>query len=259
MAIVAALALGIPLLMFLGQDRLLFHPQPLSQERRADLLRRHAHVRELRLEADGQAIQAWYVPGTADAPLVLYFGGNAEDVSWMIDQAAAHAPGIAWLLVSYRGYGGSEGAPTARNISADALRWYDHAAGVIRPSRIVVFGRSLGSGAAVHVAAHRSVAKVVLVTPFDSLSGVAKHHYPWLPVDWLLRHRFDSLELAPRIRVPLLCIAAARDLVIPPAHARRLFEAWGGEKRWIELEGAGHNDTDRAPAFWHSIRAALTS
>ena len=255
----ALVVLGVPLLMFLAQDRLLFFPQPLSEEQRAGLLRRHAHVREMRLEADGQPIQAWYVPGTADAPLVLYFGGNAEDVSWMIGQAAAHAPGIAWLLVSYRGYGGSGGSPSAQNISADALRWYDHAAAVLKPSRISVFGRSLGSGAAVHVAAQRPVASVVLVTPFDSLAEVARHHYPFLPVGWMLRHRFDSVDLAPRISAPLLCIAAARDVVIPPAHARRLYEAWGGPKRLLELEGAGHNDTDGAPDFWRSIRAALTS
>jgi pimeloyl-ACP methyl ester carboxylesterase len=259
LAIVAMVVVGVPLLLFLAQDRLLFFPQPLAQERRAELLRRHAHVRELRLEADGKSLHAWYVPGTPDAPLVLYFGGNAEDVSWMIDQAAARAPGIAWLLVSYRGYGGSQGAPSARNISEDALRWYDHAAALLKPSRIAVFGRSLGSGAAVHVAARRPVASVVLVTPFDSLTEVARHHYPFLPVAWMLRHRFDSVDLAPRISAPLLCIAAARDTVIPPAHARRLYEAWGGPKRFLELEGAGHNDTDGAPEFWRSVRAALTS
>lgn len=259
LTVVAVVAVGVPLLMFLLQDRLLFYPQPLSAERRADIERRYAHVREVSLEADGQKIRAWHVAGTPDAPLVLYFGGNAEDVSWMIDQALARAPGPSWLLVAYRGYGGSEGTPSARNIAQDALRWHDFAAGKLRPARIVVFGRSLGSGPAVHVAAQRKVGSVILVTPFDSLAEVAKRHYPFLPVDLLLRHRFEPVEGAPAIRVPLLCIAAARDTIIPPEHARRLYERWGGPKRWVELPGAGHNDTDGAPEFWRSIRAALTS
>jgi pimeloyl-ACP methyl ester carboxylesterase len=82
---------------------------------------------------------------------------------------------------------------------------------------------------------------------------VAKRHYPFLPVELMLRHRFDSIDLAPKITAPLLSIAAARDQVIPPVHARRLHDAWAGPKHWVELERAGHNDTDSDPAFWRSI------
>jgi uncharacterized protein len=249
LTILGVVAIGIPLVMFLAQDRLLFFPQPLSDAQRAQI-----REKEILLDADGVRLQAWHIPGE---PLILYFGGNAEEVSWMLRDARRNVPGAGWLLVSYRGYGGSDGAPSAENISADALRWYDHAAGTLGATRVVVFGRSLGSGAAVHVAARRKVEKVVLVTPFDSLAAVAKHHYPWLPVDLLLRHRFDSIDAAPKIAAPLLCIAAARDEVIPPAHAKRLFDAWGGSKRWVELEGAGHNNTDGVPGFWHGIHAFL--
>ena len=247
-AVLAIAVLGVPLALYLAQDRLLFFPQPLSQAERA-----RVPAREILLDAAGTRLQAWHVPGE---PLVLYFGGNAEDVSWMAEQAG-RAPGAGWLLVSYRGYGGSEGNPSATNIAEDALRWHDHARDVLTAQRIVVFGRSLGSGAAVHVAAQRPVAGAILVTPFDTLEAVARRHYPFLPVGLMLRHRFDSLELAPRIRAPLLCIAAGRDEVIPPAHARRLYDAWAGPKRWIELPGAGHNSTDGMPAFWQAINDFL--
>lgn len=249
LAMLAIAVLGVPLLMFLAQDRLLFFPQPLSDAQRA-----RVGEKEILLDAEGVRLQAWHIPGE---PLILYFGGNAEEVSWMLRQARSRTPGTGWLLVNYRGYGGSEGAPSAANISADALRWYDHAASALQAKEIVVFGRSLGGGAAVHVAAHRKVAKVILVAPFDSLAAVARHHYPWLPVGWMLRHRFEPVAAAPRIAAPLLCIVAARDTVIPPAHAKRLFDAWGGPKRWIELEGAGHNSTDGMPAFWQGIHEFL--
>src|SRR5207237_607217 len=96
-----------------------------------------------------------------------------------------------------------------------------------------------------------------LVTPFDSLLEVAKRHYPFLPVSLMLRHQFDSIGRAPQIAAPLLCLAAQRDEVIPSSHARKLYDAWGGEKQWIELEGAGHNSTDAVPGFWANVRGFL--
>lgn len=256
-AILLAVAVAFPLLMYLAQDRLLFHPQPLGDAQRAALQGRFPDVEQVVLQGDGGRLHAWHVKGEPGKPLVLYFGGNAEEVSWMIEDARSRVPGVGWLLVSYRGYGGSEGAPSEAAITADALRWYDHAAKGLAASKIVVFGRSLGSGAAVFLAAERKVGGVVLVTPFDSLVEVAKHHYPYLPVRMMLRHPFDSVGRAPAIRAPLLCIAASRDEVIPVEHARRLYDAWGGAKQWVELPGANHNSTDGMPAFWQSIGAFL--
>jgi pimeloyl-ACP methyl ester carboxylesterase len=252
-ALAALVVVGFPLLMYFMQDRLLFFPQPLDERARAGIAARHPGVEEALLQADGRRLQAWHVKGAPGKPLILYFGGNAEEVSWMIGEARARTPGVGWLLVSYPGYGGSEGAPSAAAITADALRWYDHAVADLKPSQVFVFGRSLGSGPAVQVASVRPVAGAILVTPFDSLAAVAKRHYGYLPIDLLLKHRFDSDALAPRIVVPLLCIAAERDTVIPPDHARRLYEAWAGPKHWVSLPGAGHNGTDEAPAFWKSI------
>jgi pimeloyl-ACP methyl ester carboxylesterase len=252
-ALAAIVVVGFPLLIFLMQDRLLFFPQPLDERARAEVRARHPGVEETILQADGRRLQAWHVKGAQGGPLVLYFGGNAEGVSWMIAEARARTPGVSWLLVSYPGYGGSEGAPSAAAIASDALRWHDHAAKELKPSQVFVFGRSLGSGPAVQVAAARPVAGAILVTPFDSLAAVAKRHYWYLPVDLMLRHRFDSDALAPKITAPLLCIAAERDTVIPPEHARRLYDSWAGPKHWVSLPAADHNGTDEAPAFWKSI------
>jgi uncharacterized protein len=256
-AILAAVVLGFPLLMYLMQDRLLFHPQPLEERRRAEIGKRHPAVREIVLDADGHKLHAWHVPGDPARPLVLYFGGNAEDVSWMVDEAAARTPGLSWLLISYRGYGASGGAPSEAAISADALRWHDHAVQRMGAKQVIAFGRSLGSGAAVYLASQRPLKAVVLSTPFDSLVAVAQYHYPLLPVRLLLRHPFDSLARAPGIRTPLLCIAATRDQVIPMVHARRLYDAWGGPKQWLELPGADHNSTDGVAAFWPAVTAFL--
>ena len=248
--IALVLVVGFPLLMYLAQDSLIFHPQPLREAQRAQIASRPGIESVFMDAADGTRLHAWHVKGD---PMVLYFGGNAEEVSWMLDHAARRAPGVGWLLVDYRGYGASGGSPSEKALTEDALRWYDRVAG----KKTYVFGRSLGSGVAVQVAAARPVAGVILVAPFDSLVEVGKRHYPFLPVNLLLKHRFDSVSAAPNITAPLLCIVATDDEIIPVAHAKRLYDAWAGEKRWVGLEGAGHNSTDNAANYWTSITAFL--
>jgi len=264
--IAAAVAVGLPLVVYLAQDSLIFYRQPLPDARRAEIARRFPAASEVTINAaDGAKLHGWLVkpPGVERAPLVLYYGGNAEEVSHMLeavgDTLRGDTPGVAWLLVNYRGYGASEGSPSQVSLVADALAQYDYATALpnIDVQRIFVFGRSLGSGVAVQLAAHRPVRGVILVSPFDSLAAVAKRHYWYLPVDWMLKHRFDSIGAAPQMKQPLLCFIAERDDVIPPEHAERLFAAWAGPKRRVLLGGAGHNTTDSAQGFWPSVRDFL--
>lgn len=255
--ITGVVVIGFPLLMYLAQDSLIFFPQPLAEARRAAIAQRSS-VESLFVDAaDGTRLHAWHVRGVPGSSLVMYFGGNAEEVSWMLDDAARRTPEVSWLLVDYRGYGASGGSPSERALTRDALQWYDNLSK--NHQSIYVFGRSLGSGVAVQLAAQRPVAGVILVAPFDSLVEVGKHYYPFLPVSWMLRHRFDSVSLAPKITVPLLCVVATRDEIIPAVHSKRLFDAWGGPKRWIGLDGAGHNSTDDNANYWSSIVAFLSA
>ena len=258
--VLAGVAIVLPLVVYLSQDALIFYRQPLAESRRAEISRRFPDVQEIFFRSTEETrIHAWHVRAPETAPVVIYFGGNAEEVSWMLEAVRAQTPGMSWLLMDYRGYGQSEGSPSEKALVADALALYDHAAKLpsVDPKRIHVFGRSLGSGPAVALAAERPLAGLVLATPFDSLAAVAKRYYWYLPVDWMLKHRFDSIALAPRLKTPLLCLIAERDDVIPAVHAERLFEAWGGPKRKVLLPGASHNTTDSAPQFWPAIREFL--
>jgi len=255
--IVAAVAvvLALPVAMYVGQDRLIFHPQRVTDAGLAQTGKSFPGAQSIFMQArDGTRLHAWHVAGS---PLVLYFGGNAEDVAWNLKRVAQQAPRAGWLLVDYRGYGASDGTPSEEALTDDAIEWFDYAKQKLDAQSIVVFGRSLGSGVAVQLAAARPVQAVILATPFDSLTNVARHHYPYLPVSWILKHPFDSSGRAPSIAAPLLCLVAERDEVIPMAHSRRLFDAWQGPKRWLELRGAGHNSTDDVPAFWQAIREFL--
>ncbi|MGD9952514.1 MAG: alpha/beta hydrolase, partial [Burkholderiales bacterium] len=124
----------------------------------------HPQVESVTLTAaDGTRVHAWY--RKSGPALVLYFGGNAEEVSWMLDVVRAEAPEVSWMLLDYRGYGLSGGSPSEAALVADALMLYDHAAKLpgVNAKRIHAFGRSLGSGVAVALAAERPLAGVVLV------------------------------------------------------------------------------------------------
>jgi pimeloyl-ACP methyl ester carboxylesterase len=255
--LIAALAIGVPLLAYFIQDKLIFLTRPLSEREHRAIAARHSDVADVFLQAaDGTRLHAWHVKAAAKSPLVLYFGGNAEEVSWLLDELPRRKLGAAWLLIDYRGYGASGGRPSERSLSADALLWYDYGTKV--SAQIFAFGRSLGSGVAVQLAAARPLAGLVLVAPFDSLEAVARHHYPFLPVKLLLRHRFDSAALAPRVSAALLCIVAMDDDVIPPARAKRLYDAWAGPRRWLALPG-GHNETDHQADYWPAVQAFLAT
>ncbi len=166
-----------------------------------------------------------------------------------------------WTIVgiNYRGYGASEGRPGERELGADALAIYDAVArrDDVDRRRIVVFGRSLGTAVAAHLAAERQVAGAILVSPYDSLVAVGRLHYPWLPVSLLLRHRFEALADAAQSRIPMLAIVGEADSIILPERSRALFDAWAGPKTWLAVPGAGHNDLGDDATFWKGVNAFL--
>jgi pimeloyl-ACP methyl ester carboxylesterase len=186
---------------------------------------------------------------------VLYFGGNAEDVSSTLPELALAYPAHALYALHYRGYGGSPGTPNEKDNIADALALFDRVHP--RHAEVTVVGRSLGSGMAVQVAGARPVARLVLVTPYDSMAAVAATHYPYFPVRWLLHDRYESDLIAPHITAPTTILAAEHDQVIPTAHARRLFDGFRpGVARFVLLRGVDHNSFGGTPEYLDALRAA---
>lgn len=256
LGLAAVLALGLLAAVWLAQERLIFFPQPVVSTAHLPARAKPLSMRA----ADGTTLHGWIVPAeTTPAPAVLYFGGNAEEVSWTLgDGRWPH--GVTLVALNYRGYGTSEGKPSATDLVADGVALFDLIASrddVYRKG-IAVFGRSLGTAVATHVAAQRPVARAILVSPYDSLAAVGGHHYPILPVSLLLRHRFAPVEDAPRCRAPLLAIVAASDSIIPVSHSRTLFDAWAGPKTWVAVRGADHNTVGATREFWTAVSEFLS-
>lgn len=245
-------------LVWLGQERLLFYPQPVAGEPRAPAGWRLEPFEHR--SADGTRLAGvLLLPPRARPAVVVYFGGNAEEVTSAAEEAAATYGDRAVVLLNYRGYGASLGTPSEKALVADALEVFDKLAarGDLDTSRVAVHGRSLGSGIAVQVAAARPVRCVVLTSPFASAVSVAGEMYWWLPVRLLMRHPFDSLARAGSIRAPALFLVGSEDTLIRPGQSWRLADAWGGPVERRSFKGFTHNDVHLHPEYPQLIRQFL--
>ena len=219
-----AIVVGIPAIFWVGQERLIFFPQAIVS---TDHLGAGIAPIEI-VSADGTRLHGWIrAANAAPAPVVLYFGGNAEEVSWTIAERR-------W--------------PTGWTIAARSD---------VDAKHIVAFGRSLGTGVAVKLAAARPLAGAVLASPYKSLVALGRTHYPWLPVSWLLKHRFDVESDARRTRIPMIAIVASNDAIIPRVRSQALYDAWGGPKAWIDVPATDHNTLAVPDSFWTAVAQFL--
>ena len=195
---------------------------------------------------DGLTLNGWFVPAAgASTGTVIVFNGNAGNRAYRSDLAARlAAQGLAVLLFDYRGYGENLGSPTEEGLALDAraARRYVLSRADVDARRLVYFGESLGSAVTVRLAVEHPPHAVILRSPFMSFVELGRFHYPILPVGWILRDRYPSIDRIAKIGCPLLVIAGSADSLVPAAQSRRLFEAALEPKRLEIIEGADHND-----------------
>lgn len=244
-AVIAIAYAGICALLYTSQRSLLYFPTAEAQ---------HARAEAVFLDNGATRLKVWHVPQSAERA-ILYFGGNAEDVAWNIDELAALLPAADVYLMNYRGYGGSAGEPTEAALFSDAEALFDYARA--RHREVAVIGRSLGSGIAMHLAAVRPVHKLVLVTPYDSILNVAQAYLSLVPVSWLLLDRYDSLSRAAHVRVPTLVLLAAEDRVIPRTHSERLIAAFPAKQVHVRIVAGTNHDSIGAAPDYHAALAAF--
>jgi uncharacterized protein len=237
---------------FFAQKSMLFYPQPLTYK-----VQLHENLEEVSITTpENLILKGWLCKSESQKPhkLIIYFGGNAEEVSHMIPMASLFE-GWALLLINYPGYGESEGKPGQKQFFEAALSIYDYAATRtdIDPENIMVMGRSIGTGVATYLASQKETKAVVLISPFGSIQSVAQQSLPFLPVGLLLRHPFRSEKYAKKIEVPLLAFYGTVDNIIPPKHTHELVDSWKGRTTLVELEGYGHNDVFESQRMWEEI------
>ena len=195
---------------------------------------------------DGLTLKGWFVSHT-DKPdfTFIVFNGNAGNRAFRAPLAAALArANMSVLLFDYRGFGGNPGSPTEPGLNQDAraARAYVTSRADVDPQRLVYFGESLGTAVATALAVDHPPAALILRSPFTSLTDVGRHHYAFLPVHWLLRDRYATIERIARVNAALLVIGGDNDRIVPIEQTRRLYEAARQPKSLLVLRGADHND-----------------
>ncbi|MEZ5397905.1 MAG: alpha/beta hydrolase [Bryobacterales bacterium] len=234
------LALGVAL--YALQDRLVF-PAPGGIDRASlDAAAGEVGARPVDLvAADGTPLYAWHLVSRGER-LVLMLTGNGETVaSYVPLYRLLNRNGWDVLVLAYRGYPGSGGAPSEAGLGMDAQAAWDWAVARYRPERVVVHGRSLGGGvAAMLVAGEANPAGLVLESTFTSVRDLAKRTAPLYPVDLLLRSPFDTRSRAPGLGVPVLLMHSSDDRVIPPDLGGRSLQHVIAEVQYEEVAGLSH-------------------
>lgn len=194
----------------------------------------------------GERIHGWYLGSTENSRTVLFLHGNAGNISSRISTIQMLASlDLNVLIIDYRGYGLSDGNPSEHNVFADSRAAYDWLLSEkgVEPSRLFLFGRSLGGAAAIDLAVQAECAGLIVESSFTSITDMGRLMYPFVPISALLRHRFESLEKIGRVGCPILISHSPEDDLIPYEMGRKLYEAAAEPKRFVEISG-GHNDLE---------------
>lgn len=241
-------------LLWWRQEGLLFHPQPLPADAR---LATEPDVHEAVVEVPGARLSVLELRLAAPRGVVFFLHGNAGNLqSWFTDTDVYRRAGYDLVMPDYRGYGKSTGRiDSEAQLHADVMAVWRHVAPRYAGKRVVIVGRSLGTGLAAELAATVQPDLTVLVSPFASIAGLARDYYPWLPPQ-VVRYPLRTDRAVTRIRGPLLLVHGERDDIIPFAESIKL-QALVPQAKLVRVAGGGHNDLQDLPAYREALADAL--
>jgi hypothetical protein len=212
---------------------------------------------------DGPIINAWWVENKPESPVILFCHGNGGNIGSRVDKLRLfRQAGASVLMFDYRGYGRSTGSPTENGTYRDgeaAYRWLIDEK-KIPPERIVFCGESLGNGVAIELALRHTPRGLIVDSAFTSIVAMGKLVFPFLPVDWMVKFRYDNLSKIPRVSCPVLVMHSPHDDVIPFAMGQALFAAAPEPKTFLQMRGS-HNEgfLETGPAYVEAIARFLKS
>ena len=239
------LSYGIILIVISAlENRMVYLPRPWPDDTDFDA---PANLHDVFITTeDGARLHSWYLEHPAPRGYVLFFHGNAGNLYGrryrFLHLSERHQVSI--FAMDYRGFGKSTGMPNETNTLSDARRARTEFARLAKISvqQITILGRSLGGGVAVDLAATEGCRGLILESTFTSLPDVAKRFYWWLPVRWLMRNRYESIDKIGRYSGPLIQCHAEGDSLVPIGLGRQLFEQAQAPKSFHAWPEIDHND-----------------
>ncbi len=250
---VAIYAAALVLLWF-GQERLLFQPTPLAA---SHPLAREPDVHERFVEVPGARLSLLELRLPDPKGVVFFLHGNAGNLeSWFVNADFYRRANFDLVMLDYRGYGKSSGRIASEaQLHGDVSAVWQQVAPRYAGKRVVFLGRSLGTGLAATLAAQSPPDLTLLVSPYESMVALARTHYPWVP-GALLRYPLRTDEQIGRIRGPLVLLHGELDTLIPPAHSEAL-RLRAPQARLVLVPGGGHNDLQQFDSYLQAVTAAL--
>ncbi|MCP5244538.1 MAG: alpha/beta hydrolase [Burkholderiales bacterium] len=236
--------LAIVLLVYFAQSHLIYFPQTgreiVATPEQVGLRYESINIRT----NDEETLHGWFIPAPDAIGTVLFFHGNAGNISHRLDYLQMFsALKLNTFIFDYRGYGQSSGTPTEIGTYSDAIAAWKYLTEVkgIAPQEIVLFGESLGGAIATWLAAQKNSALLVLASTFTSVPDLAVTIYPFLPVRWIARVNYSTLEYLQSVNCPVLIAHSPDDEIVPFSHGQRLFHTAANPKDFLMLSN-GHND-----------------
>ena len=228
--------------LYFLQEKLIFLPTTLEKNFQFEF---QNPFEELFLEAkDGAIINALHFKAETPKGVILYFHGNAGDLSrWGNITSFLVEKDYDVLVMDYRTYGKSTGKLSEKALYDDALMCYSYLVQSYKEKEIIIYGRSLGTGLATYIASVKDPKQLILETPYYSLVDVAKRRFPILPVSLFMKYRLPSFEFIQDVQCPITMFHGTDDSVVSIDSGRKLFDSFNNpQKTFIEIETARHND-----------------
>ncbi|HTT09800.1 MAG TPA: alpha/beta fold hydrolase [Burkholderiaceae bacterium] len=246
---------GVLLLLYWKQEFLLFAPTRLPPGHRFSV----PDVVERTIDVDGATLSALHFRQPGAKGVVFFLHGNAGSLEqWLTGTDFYRRTGFDLFMLDYRGYGKSTGRITSEaQLHADVRAAWQAIAPEYAGRKVVLYGRSLGSGLATRLATEVDADLLVLVSPYSSLRDVARDHYPWVP-GALLRYPMRTDEWLPHVRMPVLILHGDRDRIIGVEHAERL-RALHPAAELVRLRGVDHNDIDLSQEYQRNLAGRYRS
>jgi uncharacterized protein len=227
------------------EDRFIFHPDHVTDRDPSHIGLTFENV--FFKTQDGIRLHGWFIPHDEAHGTLVWFHGNAGNISDRVLNIKMLHDRINTniFIFDYRGYGRSEGTISEKGTYLDgeaAIEYLLERNDAVR-SRLILFGRSLGAAVAAEMATRFTPVGLILESPFVSIREMARAIFPSLPVGWLLRTRYDTMEKVRLVKTPILVLHGDRDATVPFSHGERVFEVASQPKSFHRIVGASHNDT----------------
>tara|TARA_Y100000588_G_scaffold53661_1_gene50674 strand:- start:1922 stop:2689 length:768 start_codon:yes stop_codon:yes gene_type:complete len=223
----------------------LYHPRQLLDSSPEGLGIKYENVKFT--AKDNTKLHGWFFPpNSSDNPVILWAHGNAGNISHRIENILLMRKflDVGIFIFDYRGYGLSEGKPNEKGLYSDMEGAYLWLANRISENRIVLFGRSLGAAVATKLSIEKTSSQsLILESPFENTIEMGKKIFPFLPLGWLIKQKYDTKAIIHSVKIPLLILHGDKDTIVPFQQGKNLFDFASGPKQFFKIKGAGHNDT----------------